>query len=331
MDILLTLIPLVIFILVLDQSSNLAITNSVRVSDITGLGKSTVGFLLISFSTSIPELSVAFTASFSGDAPVSVGNVIGSNIVNVCLIVGLAPLLFHLRHPRSKGYVSLFTKENLSSLYFGLFIASIIPLSLVYLVDANWFVGVVLISVFLIYVYQLTKIRVPTEDRNGVSEEMMKRMRLYVSLTFLGVAGVVVSSYFLVKSAVAIAEFIGVPKSLIGATVIAFGTGLPELSTTVKAYLKGQQALAFGNIVGSGFMNTTLILGVTLLVPTLIGQTLTLNMLFFRELVVFSLLANMMLWYFLSAGRLGWREGAMLLFIYALFLATSLGEVSLPI
>jgi len=331
MEIVLALILLIVSLIVLDQFSHLTITNAIKVSDITGLAKTTVGFILLAFSTSLPELSVAFIASLGGDAAVSAGNVIGSNIVNICLIIGLAALLVALKRPKAVSVIPSFAKEELGSLYFGLFVASIIPLSLVYLVGANWLVGLILILVFVLYTYQLMKIRIPIEEGGGVSEEMKRKLRLYVALTLLGVIGVVISAYFIVESAVAIAEFANVPRTLIGATIIAFGTSLPEFSLDVRAFLKGHSALAFGDVVGSCFVNITLILGLTLFVPALVGSPLTMNMLVFLDVVVFSLIANLFLWYFLSMGRLSWREGAILLFIYVLFLATSLGAVTLRV
>jgi len=331
MDIVLALIVLIVSLIVLDQFSHLTITQAIKVSDITGLGKTTVGFILLAFSTSLPELSVAFIASLGGEAALSAGNVIGSNIVNVCLIIGLAALLVALKRPKASSMVPPFAKEELGSLYFGLFVASIIPLSLVYLVGANWLVGLILILIFVFYAFQLMKIRIPPEEGGEVSEEMRRKLRLYVALTFLGVAGVVISAYFIVESAVTIAEFAGVPRTLIGATIVAFGTSLPEFSLDVRSFLKGHPALAFGDIVGSCFINITLILGITLLVPALVGQPSTMNMLVFLDIVVFSLIANLLLWYFLSMERLGWREGAILLFIYMLFLATSLGAIHLRV
>jgi len=329
MDVVVGVLVLIIFFFVLNHASNLTITNALKVSDISGLRKTAVGFILLAFSTSLPELSVAFIASLGGDAAISAGNVIGSNIVNICLIIGLAALLFSLKRPRAPSMIPSFAREELGSLYFGLFVASIIPLSLIYLVGANWLVGLALISVFAFYSFQMMKVRIPPEEGAKVSEKMRRNLRLYVALTFLGVGGVVISSYFIVESAVTIAEFAGVPRTLIGATIIAFGTSLPEFSLDVRAFLKGHSALAFGDIVGSCFINITLILGITLLVPALVGSPLTMNMLVFLDLVVFSLIANLLLWYFLSMGRLSWKEGAILLFMYVLFLATSVGAIQL--
>jgi cation:H+ antiporter len=216
-------------------------------------------------------------------------------------------------------------KEEFGSLYFGLFVASIIPLTLVYLTFASRFVGLVLVLIFGAYTYQLSKMRIPQESSPSVSEEMKSRLRFYVALTFSGVAGVVLSAYFIVESSVAIAEVAGVSQSIIGATIVAFGTSLPEFSIDVDAFLKGHSALAFGDIVGSCFINITLILGITLLAAPFSVH----NIAFFTDLVVFSLVANLFLWYFLSMDRLGWKESMILLFIYILFIATTIGAINL--
>ena len=330
MDIVLAVVLFAGFLIVLDRSSSMTIANSVKVSKITGLGKTAIGFLLLASTTTLPELSVALLASLNGDAALSVGNVLGSNIVNICLIIGFATVLVTLR--RSNKILDLsFAKEEFSNLYFGLFIASIIPLSLVYLAGANWIAGLILITIFIVYTYQLLKIRVPTEENSTLNEKMGRGLGFYIALTLLGAVGIIVSAYFLVDSAVAIAEFVAVPKTLIGATIVAFGTSLPEFTNTLKAFLKGHPALAFGNIIGSCFINITLILGITFLVPSLAGHPLTMNMMVFLDLVIFSLISNMLLWYFLSVGKMGRKEGAILLFIYVLFIATSLGAISLRV
>ncbi len=330
MELIVHLVVILVAMVILDQASHLTITHAVKVSEVTQLGKTAVGFSLLAFSTSLPELSVAFIAASTGEATVSVGNVLGSNIANVSLIVGLAVLLLSLRHPHKVNVVSSFAREELGSLYFGLFISSVIPLSLVYIAEASWFVGLILILVFVFYTYQLSRIRIPSQQTIFVPEEEKRRLRRYVSITLAGVAGVVLSAYFLVESAVAVAESMGVPQSLIGATVIAFGTSLPELTLDLRAFLKGHSSLAFGDIVGSSFVNITLILGITLFVPVLLGSPVTPDIRVFQNLVIFSLITNLFFWYFLSLGRLSWREGAMLLFIYLLFLATTLGAIQLP-
>lgn len=316
------------FLVMLDLGSRLAITGSVKVSDATGLGKTTMGFLLLAFSTSLPELCVSVIAPLTGQVAISVGNILGSNIVNVCLILGIAVLFVSLRRRGAVNTIPSFAKEELGSLYFGLFIASIIPLLLVFIIEASWLVGLILISIFVLYSRLLSKMRVPQKGHRN-THEIKKNLPQYLFVTFAGIFVVIISSYWIVQLAVAIAELADVPRTLIGATIIAFGTSLPELSLTVRAFLNGQTALGLANIIGSGFINITLILGVTFFIPLLLGSPLTMNMFAFQGLIVFALIANLFLWYFLSMEKLSWKEGALLLFMYLLFLANTLGVIRL--
>lgn len=303
-------------LLVLDKASHLTITNSVKVADITGFGKTTIGFLLLAFSTSLPELSVAIFSAIEGAVGVAIGNVLGSNIANVCLILGVCILLITFKNSKATKLVPLMTKEEFGSLYFGLFVASLIPLALIYIGYASRFIGVILLVIFVLYTYQLSKVRIIKEE-GSVSGER-QRLARYALWTFLGAAGVVASSYFIVDSAVYIALWFDVPKVVIGATIIAFGTSIPELATSVKAIKQGHLSLAFGNIIGSCFINITCILG-----SSLAASTLTVDMAAFSKLAMFSLIVNLFLWYFLSSEKISWREGSVLLFMYFLFLAIS--------
>ena len=169
------IVVIAVSFLVLNWASNLAINNALKVATITQLGKTAVGFSLIAFSTSLPELTVAFIAAFSGGAALSVGNVLGSNIVNICVVLGLAAILLYIKSRRKQmdsngsngiNVIPNFAKSELSSIHFGLFISSIIPMVLIYIKAATWIVGIVLISIFVVYMYQLSKVRMPSE--NGV-------------------------------------------------------------------------------------------------------------------------------------------------------------------
>src|SRR4030065_2580908 len=131
LDVIANLLIILISLVILDQASHLTITNAIKVSDITQLGKTAVGFSLLAFSTSLPELSVAFIAALSinpltgeSQAAISVGNVLGSNIVNISLIVGLAALIIGFRRSNKVKVIPSFAKEELGSLHFGLFVSS---------------------------------------------------------------------------------------------------------------------------------------------------------------------------------------------------------------
>jgi cation:H+ antiporter len=317
------IIILIAALAALDKASDVTITHSINVASVTGLGKTTVGFILVAFSTSLPELFVAvFSVLNPETVGVSIGNVLGSNIVNICLILGVCFLLISLKYPEKSRVLPKMAKDELGSLYFGLFIASIVPLALIYIGYASRFIGFVLLVIFIYYMFQLSKARTPAERSPSGTEK--NKLRKYVSLTVLGAVGVVASAYFIVESASFLAASAGIPPVVIGATVVAFGTSVPELSTSLGAVKKGHVELALGNIVGSCFMNITLILGITL-----IASSLTINMSAFSNVAMFSLITNLLLWYFLSNERIGRREGMVLLFLYALFIATSLGWIQL--
>ena len=304
------------------MGSEFTIRNSVKISDLTGLGKTTIGFLLVGLATSLPELSVAvFAVSNPANVGVSLGNVLGSNIVNIALILGVCILIIVLKRPRYPSFLLSIAKEEMGSLHFGLFIASIIPLALLYIGYASRYIGVVLVGIFIYYTILLTRSKrtKPERSTEGQISERSKIHR-YTLLALAGAVVVVATAFFIVDSSSFIAESVGIPRVVIGATIVAFGTSIPEFATGVSSARRGHFDLALGNIVGSGFVNITLILGVAL-----IASPLTVNITAFSNLAVFSLIINLFLWYFLGSERISWREGVLLLSLYVVFLVISFG------
>jgi cation:H+ antiporter len=314
------LLILVAALVALNQASNLTINHSIKVAGATGLGKTTVGFILVAFSTSLPELFVAIFAVIEPEnVGVSIGNVLGSNIANICLVLGIIFVLIALKYSDNAKFLPIMAKEETGGLYFALLVASVIPLALLYIGSASQLIGIILLIVFIYNMYELSKTR-NVRDEPALGEERQK-LKKYVAIAILGATGVVASSYFIVETASCIALSVGVPKVVVGATIVAIGTSLPELVTSIDSIKKRHADLALGNIVGSCFMNITLILGVTL-----VAAPFRVDIAAFSELIIFSLVANLFLWYFLSNEKIGWREGAIFLFIYVLFLATSVSS-----
>jgi cation:H+ antiporter len=303
-------------------ASEVTINNSVKVSNITGFGKTTVGFILVGFATSLPELSVVIFGASSEKIGVSIGNILGSNITNIALVLGVCFLIVAVKCPRFQCMYPAMAKEEIGNLYFGLFIASIIPLALLYIGQASQYIGVILLSIFVFYMFQLSRVKRVKEQGSLGGER--RRLRHYSVLTLVGAAVVVASAFFIVDSASFIAASAGVPPVIIGATIVAFGTSIPELATSISSARKGHFNLALGNIVGSCFINITFILGVALIV-----SPLTVHIAAFSNLAIFSLIANLFLWYFLSDERMSWREGTILLVLYGVFLVVSFGGSSL--
>lgn len=302
---------------VLIKASSMAITNSIDLSSASGLGKTKIGFILVAFSTSLPELFVAvFSIANPQTIGISVGNVLGSNIVNICLILGVSFLIMAIKYPESTGFFTRMAKDEVGNLNFGLFVASIVPLLLLYVGYASQIVGLLLVALFFYNMYTLAKKRATVEE---ISVEAEKRhLAAYVFKAIVGIVGVVVCSYFIVDSASFLALSVGVPQVIVGATVVAFGTSVPELSTSVSSVSKGFLDLALGNVIGSCFINITLILGVTFLL-----SPFNVNVAAFSNLVLFSLMSNTILWYLLQNTQVNKREGAVLIAIYAVFVVIS--------
>lgn len=308
---------LIVSLAVLMKASSFAITNSVKLASVTGLGKTKTGFILVAFSTSLPELFVAIFATLNPETiGISVGNVLGSNIVNICLVLGIGFLIMAFKYPESAGFFTRMAKDEVGNLNFGIFVASLVPLTLLYFDFANQIVGGLLIALFVYNMYELIKKRETVEE---ISDEAEKReLGKYLFKSFLGIIGVVVCAYFIVDSASFLALSVGIPPVIVGATVIAFGTSVPEIATSVDSIRKGFLDLAVGNIIGSCFINITLILGLTLLL-----SPFNVSISSFSDLIIFSLIANIILWYILQNTKVSKREGTILLAIYILFLVIS--------
>ena len=311
------IIILIISLIVLIRSSSLTISNSVNLASITGLGKTKVGFLLVAFSTSLPELFVAIFAIVDPNTVgISLGNILGSNIINICLILGLGFLMMAIKYPESAGFFTKMAREEVGDLNFGIFVASIVPLILLYVGYASQIVGFLLTILFIYYMYNLTKKRETVEQISDTAEKGERR--IYIIKSLIGIFGVVASAYFIIESSSFIALSVGVPPVIVGATIVALGTSFPELVTSLGSVNKGFIDLALGNVIGSCFINITLILGLTLLLAPL-----NVNISAFSDLIVFSLISNLVFGYMLQNSKIRKREGITLLGIYLIFIIIS--------
>ena len=314
------IIALIISLVVLIRASGLTITNSVNLASVTGLGKTKVGFLLVAFSTSLPELFVAAVAIIDqGTVGISIGNILGSNIMNICLILGIGFLIMSIKYPESSGFFTRMTRDEVGNLNFGIFVASIVPLLLLYFGYATQLMGFILIALFVYNMYDLAKKRDTVEQISDTAEK--SEHRKYIIKSIIGIVGVVGSSFFIIESASFLALIVGIPQIIVGATVVAFGTSFPELVTSIDSVRKGFIDLALGNVIGSCFINITLILGFTFILAPL-----NVNISAFSDLILFSLIANIVLGYIIQNIDIGKRAGITLLLIYAIFLVISFGK-----
>jgi len=313
------IIVLVISLGVLIRASSLTITNSVNLASVTGLGKTKIGFLLVAFSTSLPELFVAtFAIVNQGTIGISIGNLLGSNIMNICLILGIGFLIIAIKFPESAGFFTKMTIDEVGNLNFGIFVASIVPLLLLYFGYATQLMGIILIGLFIYNMYGLVRKRETVQEISDTVEK--SEYKNYVIKSIVGIIGVVISSFFIIESASFLALIAGIPPIIVGATVVAFGTSFPELVTSVDSMRKGFIDLALGNVIGSCFINITLILGFTF-----VFAPLNVDVRAFSDLILFSLIVNIVFGYIIQNSSIGKREGITLLIIYAIFLVVSIG------
>ncbi len=275
-----------------------------------GLSEMAAGFILLSVTTSLPELSVSTVASLAGEGGLSVGNVLGSNIANLTVILGLAVIL-----SRKMIFVKGQSQKELVQF---LFISSIIPLFIVQRGSLGPILGIVLLVLFAYFGVTISR---KTEDSN-FNETPQKGNTAFVGIKFLvGVVLVIILSKFAVDSSVDIAEFIGLPTSIVGATIIGLGTSLPELATTIQALKKNLLGMALGNLLGSCITNITLILGVTSLI-----SFSPVNVVAVQSIMFYVLLSALSVWYMVGANERITRKGALFLcLVYGLFILQQVG------
>lgn len=301
---------LVISVIVLARSSSLVVENAAKLSTFFGISQVAIGFLLIAVSTSLPELSVSVVSSTFGEGAIAAGNVFGSNIANILLVLGMGAFLYGVRISASSlrdiGLVLLFT--TLISVYI-LFSSSVQQKALGFLE------GVILLLIFVGYAwYTASRKRVDNGNGNNVTKGVALKAFLVFCASILFV---IVSSGFVVDSAVKLASQLGVAESFIGATIIAVGTSLPELSIDLQAIRKKHYGLALGDAIGSNMVNITLVLGVAAVMNPIHVQIPV-----FIAALLFAVIANSILLYAAAVHKKIERPGGMLfLALYLVYLA----------
>jgi cation:H+ antiporter len=255
-------LKLIIGFVLLIAGSEVLIRGGIGVANKLKIPAMLVGVTIIAFGTSLPELIVSLNAGLKGNAGISVGNAVGSNICNILLIIGLSTLI----KPITVNH-KFFNADNLF-----LFIATILFVVLAFIFESlPKPAGYLMFLTFIAFMYfSITNAlraqrKKPKEIPDDELELLKKGQPLIVSLFFIvtGLAVLVYGADTLVNSAVIIAKSYGVSEAIIGLTLIAIGTSLPELATYVMAAIKKQNEMALGNIIGSNIFNLLFILGLT--------------------------------------------------------------------
>lgn len=238
--------------------AELLVRGASRLAVAGGISPLVVGLTVVAFGTSSPELAVTVGASFSGSADVAVGNVVGSNVFNVLLILGLSAVLVPLRVAQKLVRLDVPLMIGVSALTLVLALDGRIGR----LDGAVLFAGVVAYTVFSIRQSRRTAPAVREEYEEAFhGRREPARWLPQVGLVVAGLALLVLGARWLVSAAVTAAQALGVSELMIGLTIVAVGTSLPEVATSLLASLRGERDIAVGNVVGSNLFNLMAVLG----------------------------------------------------------------------
>jgi cation:H+ antiporter len=300
------LLILIVSLIGLASSSHYAIRAVEKLVEITGLSEASAGFIILAVLTSTPELIVAVFSIIQGNAAVSIGDILGSNVFNIGAVLGLMGVL---------GYIKVCCTDLLMELTDMLSIIVVIPLLLVVsqygiFEIPSQIIGFVLLAAFLVNTYLIAKKRTPPIYVNGEKTISKRKAGSVIAALLLSFIVVVISAQLTVNSATNIAEALGVPAILIGAKIVAIGTSLPELTLDLAAIRRGRMQLAIGGIIGSNLTNLTLILGLVLLAS---------HLAVFIEIIPFLMITTVIFWRFIMRGGVSKVGGALMLLTYALF------------
>jgi len=248
------LVGLVVGLGVLAGGAELLVRGAASIGLRAGLRPIIIGLTVVALGTSSPELVVSVTAAFHGDTDVSVGNVVGSNVFNILAILGFAAIV---RPMSIRSQTIRYEMPMMIAI-------SLVMFFMAYDGRISRSDGAILLltfAVFLVYCYMFARMpefeKPPAPTRSHAASIM---------LAILGIGGLVGGGHLCVTNAVTLAEAMGVSKLVIGLTVLAFGTSLPELAASVAAAIRQQEDLSVGNVVGSNIFNIGLVLGLTALI-----------------------------------------------------------------
>lgn len=220
-----------------------------------------IGLTVVAFGTSAPELAVNIIASVKGNNGLAIGNIVGSNIANVLLILGVSGLITKLTVQKNTVW-----REIPFSLFAALILGFLVNDQLSGNADANLISradGMVLIALFVMFLFYTFHL-----GRNNLTEEIPKLegdrpLWKSVIILLLGLIGLIIGGKWIVEGAVSLARLFGYSESFVGFTIVAIGTSLPELATAVVAVRKGNTDLAIGNVIGSNIFNIFWVLGLS--------------------------------------------------------------------
>lgn len=274
-----------------------------------GISEFVIGLTIVGFGTSCPELVVSLTGAIEGNSDISVGNVVGSNIFNVLFILGLTAMFLPVGMTDKNRRIDIPITIGVTILLVILGITGSMSGPGI----SRW-EGVLMLLVFSAYLFYCFK----SDSKDEFSETQRATLSITksIALTLTGLAGLIFGGDLFVDSATALARQIGVSDKFIAVTILAGGTSLPELATSLVAAIKGKEQLALGNILGSNVFNAMMILGLSSVITPLSFASMTIV-----DIITLVLSAVLLLiWAYTGRkNRIDRREGAAMLLCYVAY------------
>ena len=283
---------------------------SVALSLKLNISKMVIGLTVVSFATSLPELLVSLNAALNGSPSIAINNVVGSNIANIGLVLGITALIGTIYVDKT-FYRFNWPVLMLFSMLFYYFLSNDNKLST--------FEGAILFIGLIVFVISVLRKSSDTEPDDSIDElTVVSNFKIGVWL-FIGGAALYFGSDWLVKGAIVIAKEIGVSEAVISVSIIAVGTSVPELAASVMAVVRNEKAISLGNLIGSNIFNIGSVLGLTAMIkPIIVEDPLIVS----RDLIWMLVFAAILLplAFILKRHELKKTEGFVLVFIYGIFI-----------
>lgn len=317
----LTIILFIIGFLLLIKGADMLVDGSSSLARKYHISDMVIGLTIVAFGTSAPELIVNIFASINGNTDIVLGNILGSNIANILLILGICALITKLPAQTNTVYKEIPFSFLAAALVLFMGLDTFfdkLPLNMLGRID-----GMILIAFFIIFLYYTFGIAKSAEvNSEGSNKELevanklnLKKSALYI---IIGLTGLVIGGKWIVDGAIEISRYIGLSEAVISLTVVAIGTSLPELATSAVAAYRKQADIAIGNIVGSNIFNIFWILGISAVINPL---TFDNNVLIDAGVTMF---ATFLLFFVMFIGEkkvIQKWQGGLLLFSYIVYVA----------
>lgn len=305
MEIVLNILLLIVGFTLLAKGADFFVDGASGIATKLKIPQIVIGLTIVAMGTSAPEAAVSISAALKGNAEITIGNIVGSNILNVLIILGLSSVIAPLVVKKSTAYIDMPV----------VIVSSIVLLLLGLDGSINVFDGIILLVMFISYLTYLF-IMTKKENKANIEEKEEVKVNILKSIIFaiIGLGAIILGSNISVESATAIAKELGVSDRFIGLTIVALGTSLPELFTSVSASLKKNSDIAIGNIVGSNIFNILFIVGTSsVITPVVFASN------FIIDTIIAIASAIVLFLFCLKNKKLGRIGGITLLIGYALY------------